>query len=180
MSMSTRRGLLFVARGRSMSVKAPNLVCPHCSAENSATRDICFKCRESLEVIDGSGPPLPSVFNLTSNIPTWNNKVWHEVSAPGTAIGPSGPPAHEIMVREVGTESLIFDSDFNYQPSEGVALVFTLNGKRLLLVGMVKRSARTLGTELGFATTIDLIEPDPEYLDVINGMNPVDDKEWWD
>ena len=163
-----------------MSVKTPNIVCPHCASENSPGREICFKCREPLEVYDGSGPPLPSVFNLTSNVPIWNNKIWHEVSAPGSGIGAGGPAAHEIIVREVGTDSLIFDSDVNYQTGDGVALDFVLEGKRILLEGTVKRSARTLGTELGFATTLELVEPDPAYIEVITAMNPVDDKEWWD
>ena len=163
-----------------MGAKTALLACPHCAAENTPTRDICFKCREPLHLDDGHAPPLPTIFGESSEAPPWMTRVWHLVTAPGAVLGPDGSRLQEIIVREIGTDSLVFDSELVFQPSEGLILEFELEGKTFRLGATARRTARTLGMDLAFATTVDLNEPGEEYVVTVSSMNPVDEKAWWD
>ena len=163
-----------------MGLKTEYIKCPHCAAQNTPSRDICFKCREPLHIHNGTAPPLPSVFNVSTKPTPWMTRISHEVTVPGALLGPDGAAREHILVREVANESLVFDSDNVHDPSEGVILEFTLEGQALHLDGTVRRTARTLGMEMAFATTVDLNEPGEEYLTALTAMNPMDDKEWWD
>src|SRR5438105_4666288 len=147
------------SQGNNMAAKTECLVCSHCGSENTPTREICFKCREPLHLEDGHAPPLPSVLEFAAEPAPWAARVWHEVSAPGRIMLPDGSPGPEIVVREVGNDSLVFDSDKGYQPSEGLTLEFNLEGRKLHVQGTARRTARTLAMEMPFATTVDLVEP---------------------
>jgi hypothetical protein len=96
------------------------------------------------------------------------------------ALGADGSRHFNLVVREVGTDSLVFDSDQAYQPSEGLTLEFTLEGVLIRLDTTVRRSARTLNVEMPYATTVDFDDPGEEYLSAVSQMNMVDDKAWWD
>ncbi len=85
-----------------------------------------------------------------------------------------------MIVREVGTDSLVFDSDNTYLPNDAVVLDFEMEGHKFKLETTVRRTARTLAMEMCFATTVDLTNPGEEYISTVTQMNPVDEKAWWD
>jgi hypothetical protein len=128
----------------------------------------------------GSTAPLPSIFAQTVGSSMPPTAIWHEVCGPGVVLGVDGSRMHSIIVREVGTDSLVFDSDHTYQPGERLSLEFTLEEKKLRVEATVRRTARTLSMEMCFATTVDFEDPGEVYISVVTGINPVDEKTWWD
>src|SRR5688500_5024324 len=163
-----------------MAATTTTVVCPHCESENTPTREVCFRCREPLHLEGGFAAPLPSVVNEPVLSQSWALRVWHEVTAPGAVLDSDGGPGIDMIVREVGTESLVFDSDNAYRPGETIVLEFELERRRLRLDATVQRTARTLAIEMCFATTVELKNPGEDVLTTVTQMNPVDEKAWWD
>jgi len=163
-----------------MGATTATIVCSHCEAENTPSREICYRCREPLHLENGFAPSLPSVFNEPVESQQWATRVWHEVCAPGTIVASDGGPGADMIVREVGTDSLVFDSDNTYLSNDAVVLEFEMEGQKFKLATTARKTARTLGMEMCFATTVDLTDPGDAYISTVTQMNPVDEKAWWD
>src|SRR5258708_4019117 len=148
--------------------KSPYTTCTRCKALNMSHRVSCYRC---------NNPMTPTLRRVKpeSMLPPdiKEDRRQHrrlDVNAKGAVIGSVGNVIYGIIIKNISSGGMLFDSEQETIFGETLSLRIELAGATFEVEGVVRHTGRLLASELPYASGVEFIKANKDLNKLLDTM----------